>query len=94
MSRTRVIVHNYEGEGVLTLNGVEHPVIYKLRYEADANTHSTIGYLSGLPYSAIEPHPQDDRIPLTLHTGQTVGIAIFGGDPCRIRVNTPMPGLG
>ncbi|WP_376742175.1 hypothetical protein [Ensifer canadensis] len=87
----KTLVHTWSGDGVIVIDGTEYPVRYEIRREGNSNAQSTQGFLYDLPEKALHPHPQDDRLPLTLHTGQTVGVAVFGGYPCRMTINTPMP---
>jgi hypothetical protein len=89
----KVLVHTWSGDGRLTVGEMDYPVSYELRYEGNSNMSSTVGHLRGLPASLLDQLPQDDRLPLTLANGDTVGVAIFGGQPCRVRVNGAMPGL-
>lgn len=87
----KTIVHTWSGNGVITIRAVDYPVRYEIRREGNSNTQSTKGLLYDLPMKVLVEHPQDDRLPLILDTGHTVGVALFGGEPCRISVNTPMP---
>ena len=89
----KVLVQTWSGDGSLTVDGTEYPVAYRLRYEGDSNANSTTGHLEGLPPVLLVNLPQQDRLPLKLSNGATVGVAIFGGQPCRVSVNTPMPGI-
>ena len=90
----RVLVQTWSGDGILTVDGTGYPVAYKLRYEGTSNANSTTGYLEGLPPVLLVDLPQHDQLQLKLSNGDIVGAAIFGGQPCRVRVNTPMPGIG
>lgn len=89
----KIVVQNWQGEGALEIDGVEYPVTYRLRYESNGNVRSTTGILDGLPAKFLVSPPQNDRLPLALANGDVVEVAVFGGDPCRVRVNSAMPGV-
>jgi hypothetical protein len=91
---TKIIVHTWNGDGVLTVNGVHYDVGYSIRSEGNGNVRKITGQLEGVPAALCVTPPPQPNIPLRLSTGETVEVAVFGGFPkCAIAVNTPMPGL-
>jgi hypothetical protein len=89
---SKLVVQTWSGDGVIAIDGVEYPVTYKIQQTGSSNVQKTTGLLHGLPPKALDPHPQGDRLPLRLETGHNIGVALFGGVPCAMTVNTAMPG--
>ena len=87
----RRIISDPSGRGTLTIENVVYEVFYDLKTVTYAGVTKTTGTVRGLPTRFAANPPTDPELPLVLKSGDTVRVAIFGGDPCKIVVNSPMP---
>ncbi|SES05437.1 hypothetical protein [Rhizobium sp. NFR03] len=87
----KMIVETWSGNGKLEIEDATYDVRYQIRREGNGNRNATKGVVSGIRMQALIPLPQSTKLRMTLEDGHAVEVAVFGGEPCRFTVNSPMP---